>query len=72
MKCWANVDQRSQVVQLDEGMKEDVRGRLSRKKVLSPIMKNLNISLLHLIQEAIETDEWHVLLGCMLHIFFVV
>lgn len=53
------------MVQLKEGVKEDVRERWSRKKVLSPIMKNLNISLLHLIQEAIETDEWRVLLGCM-------
>lgn len=59
------------MVQLDEGVKKDVRGRWSRKQVLSAIMKNLNIGLLNLIQEAIETDEWCVLLGCMLHIFFV-
>lgn len=59
------------MVQLDEGVKKDVRGRWSRKQVLSAIMKNLNIGLLNLIQEAIETDEWRVLLGCMLHIFFV-
>lgn len=60
------------MVQLDKVVKEDVRGRWSRKKVLNPITKNLNISLRNLIQEAIETDEWRVLLGCMLHIFFVV
>lgn len=57
---------------MDEVVKEDVRRRCSRKKVLSPVLKNLNISLLNLIQDAIETDERHVSLGCMLHIFFMV